>query len=75
MSLPDHLRKSALIIVRLGKATAETVAGHTGRSRPVESAHLNQLELMGYIERERGGRKVYFKRGDKLKSGQKGPKK
>lgn len=60
LSLPDHLRKSALTIVRLGKAMAEDVAKETGRARAIESAYLNQLVRMGYLKRVREGKRVYF---------------
>lgn len=60
LSLPDHLRKTAITICRLGKATAEEVAEQTKRARAVESAYLNQLVLMGYLKKERKGRKAYF---------------
>lgn len=60
LSLPDHLRKSALIIVKLGKAMAEDVAKETGRARAIESAYLNQLVRMGYLKRVREGKRVYF---------------
>jgi len=60
LSLPDHLRKSALTIVKLGKAMAEDVAKETGRARAIESAYLNQLVRMGYLKRVREGKRVYF---------------
>ena len=60
LSLPDHLRKSALTIVKLGKAMAEEVAKETGRARAIESAYLNQLVRMGYLKRVREGKRVYF---------------
>jgi len=60
LSLPDHLRKTAVTICKLGHATAEEVAGQTKRARAVESGYLNQLILMGYLKKERRGRKVYF---------------
>lgn len=60
LSLPDHLRKSALSIVKLGKAMAEDVAKETGRARAIESAYLNQLVRMGYLKRVREGKRVYF---------------
>jgi len=60
LSLPDHLRKSALAIVKLGKAMAEDVANETGRARAIESAYLNQLVRMGYLKRVREGKRVYF---------------
>ena len=60
LSLPDHLRKTAITICRLGRATADEVAEQTKRARAVESAYLNQLVLMGYLRKERVGRKAYF---------------
>ena len=60
LSLPDHLRKTAMTICRASKATAEEVAEQTTRARAVESAYLNQLVIMGYIKKERKGRKAYF---------------
>jgi len=60
LSLPDHLRKTAITICKLGHATAEEVAEQTKRARAVESAYLNQLVLMGYLKKERRGRKAYF---------------
>ena len=32
----------------------------TNRARAVESAYLNQLVIMGYLKKERKGRKAYF---------------
>jgi len=60
LSLPDHLRKTAMSICRCGRATAEEIAGQTKRARAVESAYLNQLVIMGYLKKERKGRKAYF---------------
>ncbi|UCH32797.1 MAG: transcriptional regulator [Candidatus Bathyarchaeota archaeon] len=60
LSLPDHLRKTAVTICKLGRATAEEVSEHTKRARAVESGYLNQLVLMGYLKKERKGRKAYF---------------
>ena len=60
LSLPDHLRKTALTICKLGNATAEEVAEQTKRARAVESGYLNQLVLMTYLKKERKGRKAYF---------------
>jgi hypothetical protein len=60
LSLPDHLRKTAITICRLEQATAEEVAEQTKRARAVESSYLNQLVLMGYLKKERRGRKAYF---------------
>jgi len=60
LSMPDHLRKTAITVCRLGRATAEEVAQQTRRARAVESAYLNQLVLMGHLKKERQGRKAYF---------------
>lgn len=60
LSMPDHLRKTAMTLCRLGRATANQIAEQTKRARAVESAYLNQLVLMGYLKKERKGRKAYF---------------
>jgi len=60
LSMPDHLRKTAMAICRCGRATAEEIAEQTKRARAVESAYLNQLVIMGHLKKERKGRKAYF---------------
>lgn len=60
LSLPDHLRKTAITLCKLEQATAEEVAEQTKRARAVESSYLNQLVMMGYLKKERRGRKAYF---------------
>jgi hypothetical protein len=60
LSMPDHLRKTAMTVCRSGRATAEEISQQTKRARAVESAYLNQLVLMGYLKKERKGRKAYF---------------
>lgn len=60
LSLPDHLRKTAITICKLEQATADEVAEQTKRARAVESSYLNQLVMMGYLKKERRGRKAYF---------------
>ena len=60
LSLPDHLRKTAVTLCKLEKATADEVADQTKRARAVESGYLNQLVVMGYLKKERHGRKAYF---------------
>lgn len=60
LSMPDHLRKTAMTVCRLGRATAEEISQQTHRARAVESAYLNQLVIMGYVKKERKGRKAYF---------------
>jgi response regulator of citrate/malate metabolism len=60
LSLPDHLRKTAVTLCKLEQATADQVAEQTKRARAVESGYLNQLVVMGYMKKERKGRKAYF---------------
>lgn len=60
LALPDHLRKTAVTLCKLEQATADEVAEQTKRARAVESGYLNQLVLMGYVKKERRGRKAYF---------------
>ena len=60
LSMPDHLRKTAMSICRCSRATAEEIAQQTKRARAVESSYLNQLVIMGYLKKERKGRKAYF---------------
>lgn len=60
LSLPDHLRKSALALATLGEGTATDLSKETGRVRAVESDYLNQLVSMGLIKKKRKGRDVYF---------------
>ena len=60
LSLPDHLRKTAVTLCKLEEATANDVAEQTKRARAVESGYLNQLVIMGYVKKERRGRKAYF---------------
>lgn len=60
LSLPDHLRKTAMAIAKLGEATATDVADETGRVRAAESDYLNQLVSMGHLKKKRKGRDVYF---------------
>lgn len=60
LSLPDHLRKTALAILKLGRATAARVARDTGRERAIESMYLEQLAKMGYLKMEKQCHDVYF---------------
>jgi response regulator of citrate/malate metabolism len=60
LSLPDHLRKTAVTLCKLEMATADEVSKQTKRARAVESGYLNQLVIMGYMKKERKGRKAYF---------------
>ena len=43
LSMPDHLRKTAMSICRCTKATAEEIAQQTNRARAVEAHILTNL--------------------------------
>lgn len=60
LSLPMSLRKTVMVLYKLEKATAEGLAKETGRLRAVESSAANQLVRMGYLNKKREGRDVYF---------------
>jgi hypothetical protein len=60
MEMPDHLRKTALILCHTPESTADEIAQKTGRARAVESDYLNQLVTLGHIKKRRRGRRVYF---------------
>jgi hypothetical protein len=60
LSMPDHLRKTAMTVCKFGRVTADEIAQQTHRARAVESAYLNQLVIMGHLKKERKGRKAYF---------------
>lgn len=60
LSLPDELRKTAMVMLEVEEATASEVAEVTGRTKAVESSCLNRLVRMGLLKRKRRGRMVYF---------------
>lgn len=60
LTLPDHLRKTAIAVSTRGSATAKEVASDTSRTRAAESDYLNQLVKMRYLSKKRKGRTVYF---------------
>jgi len=61
LNLPSSLQKTMLAIQELEEATASEVAEKTKRDRTVETIYLNQLTRLGYLNKERRSRKVYFK--------------
>ena len=60
LTLPGSLRKTAMALYRFERATADEIAKITGRLRAVESSSANQLVRMGFAEKKREGRTVYF---------------
>jgi hypothetical protein len=59
--LPDHLRKSYLIVVSKGECNATDVSNLTGRCRAVESNYLNQLARMGWLNKRRITKTITFR--------------
>jgi uncharacterized membrane protein len=59
--LPDHLRYTIKAVMEKGNISAEEVSKITERSRSLESAYLNQLVRLGYIEKNRKGQIVLYK--------------
>lgn len=53
LGLPDHLRKTLIVAEIQGRVTAQDVAEQTRRARAVECAYLNQLAVMGFLEKTR----------------------
>ncbi|MGD0072541.1 MAG: transcriptional regulator [Candidatus Bathyarchaeia archaeon] len=60
LSLPDHLRKTAMTILQGRRMSADDVSKKSKRARALESAYLNQLVCMGFLRKERKGRIVSF---------------
>jgi len=60
-ALPDKLRRTMMILIELGEASASQVAERTGRTRVAESVALNELTRLGFVEKRKKGRIVYFK--------------
>jgi hypothetical protein len=60
LEFPKHLQTTIVALLKLGRATAEEVAGVTGKARTVESAYLNQLFVMKIVSKSRSKRKACF---------------
>lgn len=61
LDLPSSLQKTMLTIQELKEGTATEVSKKTGRERSIETIYLNQLVRLGYLSKERKGRRIYFK--------------
>jgi ArsR family transcriptional regulator, lead/cadmium/zinc/bismuth-responsive transcriptional repressor len=60
IELPDHLRKTYIAVLSRGEINAAQVAGITARARALESAYLNQLVRMGYLNKATASNKTKF---------------
>jgi ArsR family transcriptional regulator, lead/cadmium/zinc/bismuth-responsive transcriptional repressor len=61
LALPDHLRKTYVIVAKKGECNAAQVSNHTGRCRAIESNYLNQLLRMGWLTKRRVSKAVHFR--------------
>ena len=61
IALPDHLRKTYVIVATKGECDAVQVSNQTGRCRAIESNYLNQLLRMGWPSKRRISRAVHFR--------------
>jgi hypothetical protein len=61
ISLPDHLRKTFVIVASKGECDAVQVSNMTGRCRAIESNYLNQLSRMGWLNKRRISKAVHFR--------------
>jgi len=60
-ALPDHLRRTYLIVASNGECTAEQVSGRTGKCRALESNYLNQLVCQGWLNKRRVSKTQLFR--------------
>jgi ArsR family transcriptional regulator, lead/cadmium/zinc/bismuth-responsive transcriptional repressor len=61
ITLPDHLRKTYVVVATKGECDAVQVSNHTGRCRAIESNYLNQLLRMGWVSKRRISKAVHFR--------------
>jgi ArsR family transcriptional regulator, lead/cadmium/zinc/bismuth-responsive transcriptional repressor len=69
IKLPDHLRKTYIVVANKGECDAAQVSNHTGRCRAIESNYLNQLLRMGWLNKRRISRAVHFRPVAKKQNG------
>jgi DNA-binding transcriptional ArsR family regulator len=62
LELKDPVRKTLLALLDLGgEANAYNISLKTGITRPNVSSRLALLETLGYVEKNREGRRVYYR--------------
>ena len=61
IALPDHLRKTYVVVSSKGECDAVQVSNKTGRCRAIESNYLNQLSRMGWLNKRRVSKTVHFR--------------
>jgi DNA-binding transcriptional ArsR family regulator len=61
MELPRHEFLTLRALAEIGPSTAEEICRTTKRERSTESLLLNRLAESGFAEKQRQGKKIYFK--------------
>jgi ArsR family transcriptional regulator, lead/cadmium/zinc/bismuth-responsive transcriptional repressor len=73
ITLPDHLRRTYVVVASKGECDAAQVSNNTGRCRAIESNYLNQLLRMGWLNKRRISKVVHFRPVSKNQNGKKIP--
>jgi hypothetical protein len=60
ISLPDHLRRTYMVVLSKGECSALDVSNTSGRCRAIESNYLNQLTRMGWLNKRRISKTTKF---------------
>ena len=60
LAITYTMRKSLFAVAKLGKCTSGDVSIFTGRHISVENRYLNELVRIGWLGKERKGKKIYF---------------
>lgn len=60
LAITYTMRKSLFAVAKLGKCTIDDASIITGRHRSVENRYLNELVRIGWLGKERKGKKIYF---------------
>lgn len=68
LALPDHLRRTYVVVSSKGECSAVEVSNLTGRCRAIESNYLNQLSRMGWLNKRHVSKKVHFRLISQTKS-------
>jgi hypothetical protein len=60
LSLPSHLRKTALAIIKITVGDKEAVSSITGQDETNEAKNLVELASMGYLRRKQQSKKTVY---------------
>jgi hypothetical protein len=59
-SLPDHLRRTYMLVASKGECDATQTSNLTGRCRALESNYLNQLTRMGWLNKRKASKTTIY---------------